>query len=162
MSARSWLLAGGLLLGTACATTPPVPGPAASRPDDGERLVRAADSRLRAGAYAEAARLFETVARQTPPSPFRDRALAGLGRILVNPEYAGRDYRQAYGVFDRLVRDHPDSPHAAEARAWRELLGLYVTLGQQLERRTQELLQRTEDLERLKRIDLELERRRSP
>jgi outer membrane protein assembly factor BamD (BamD/ComL family) len=87
----------------------------------------------------------------------------------VTPEYAGRDYRQAHAVFDRLVRQHPDSPHAAEARAWRELLGLYVALDQELQRRThelqrrtQELLRRTQDLERLKRLDIELERPRSP
>jgi len=165
MSTRTSLLAWALL-SAACAGAP---GPAATPAQDSERLMRVAKARLQAGAYAEAARLFEAVVRQTPPSPLQDQALAGLGRILVTPEYAGRDYRQAHAVFDRLVRQHPDSPHAAEARAWRELLGLYVALDQELQRRThelqrrtQELLRRTQDLERLKRLDIELERPRSP
>jgi len=54
---------------------------------------------------------------------------------------------------DRLVREYPDSPLAVEGRAWRELLLGYLARGQEIERRTQEL-------ERLKRLDLELEQQK--
>ena len=109
--------------------------------------------------------LFEEVARK-PDSPVADRALLGLTRTLCNPGYAEHDYRQAYFVADRLVREYPDSQHAAEARAWRELLLAYLVRGQELERRTMELEEimleqdrRIQELERLKGVDLELGRR---
>src|SRR5262249_40315244 len=83
-----------------------------------------------------------------------------------SPEYAGRDYRRAFLVADRLVREYPDSPSLAEGRAWRELLLGYLARGQELERRTMELEQvfqdderRTRELERLQGVDRELERR---
>jgi hypothetical protein len=154
----AWRLLPLLLILAACAGGP-WPGPTvAAPPDDTERLVRAAEERAREGAHAEAARLFEEVTRRPSPA-FGDRALLGLVRLLVDPEYAGHDYRQAYLVADRLVREYPDSYGAAEARAWRDLIGAYLTRGLELERRTQELEQHAQELERLKRVDLQLERR---
>jgi len=161
----AWRLLPLLLLVAACAGGP-WPGPTvAAPPDDTERLVRVAEERAREGAHAEAARLFEEVTRRPSPA-FGDRALLGLARLFVDPEYAGRDYRRAYLVADRLLREYPDSYCAAEARAWRDLIGAYLSRGQEveqrtqeLERRTQELEQHTKELERFKRVDLELERR---
>jgi hypothetical protein len=80
-----------------------------------------------------------------PDSAFSDLALLGLTRALVNPEYSGRDYRQAFVAAERLIREYPDSPYAGGVRAWRELLGAYLA--------------RTRELERLKLLDLELEQR---
>jgi tetratricopeptide (TPR) repeat protein len=117
-------------------------------PDDTDRLLRDADARAHAGAHVAAARLYDQVARLAPPSAFRDRALYGLGRLLVQPDNPGRDYRQAYAWFDRLLRDHPRSPLAPDARAWHELLGAYLA--------------RSEEIEQLKRLDLELERAKRP
>ena len=140
MTARLLLV---LLALTACARWWE-PSTQVAPPDDSEPLVRLAERRAQAGAYAEAARLFEDVLHR-PGSAFTDRALLGLTRVLVNPEYSGRDYRQAFVAADRLVREYPGSPYAGEVRAWRELLGAYLA--------------RTEELERLKRLDLELEQR---
>jgi DNA repair exonuclease SbcCD ATPase subunit len=168
----TWRLLPLLLLVAACAAERP-PGPAVGRlPDDTDRLVRLAEAQAQAGEHTEAARLFEEIARR-PNQPFADRALVGLTRLLVHPEYAGRDYQQAYVVADRLVREYPDSQYTTEARAWRDLLAAYLALGQELEQRaveldqrtveldqrTRELERRTQELERLKRLDLELERR---
>jgi outer membrane protein assembly factor BamD (BamD/ComL family) len=137
-------------------------------PNDREQLVRQAETKAQAGAYAEAARLFEEALRQ-PSATFRDRALVGLTRVLVDSENAGRDYRRAYLAAERLAREYPDSAYAAEARAWRDLLGSYLARGEELERRAQErerlkyleqeLEQRTQELERLKHLDQELEQR---
>lgn len=170
----AWRLLPLLLLLAACAggrAAPPaaVPPtdvrPVAAPPDDTERLVSLAETWAQTGAHAQAVVLFEEITRN-PSSPFADRALLGLTRSLCNPEYAGRDYRQAYLVADRLVREYPDSQHAAEARAWRDLLLGYLARGQELERRTMELEQvireqerNTQEVERLKGVDLELERR---
>jgi Tfp pilus assembly protein PilF len=134
-------------------------------PNASEQLLRLAESRAEAGDHAEAVALFEKVASD-PSSTVSDRALLGLTRSLCSPEYAGRDYRQAFLIADRLVREYPDSHYVAEARAWRELLLGYLARGQELERRTMELEQvlqdderRTRELERLKGVHLELERR---
>jgi hypothetical protein len=169
-AARSLLPA--LLLVTACAGQRAVPD-TATPPDDTERLVRLAETRAQVGAHAEAVLLFEEATRG-PGSPFVDRALIGLTRSLCNPDYAGRDLRRAYLVADRLVRDYPDSPHAGEARAWRDLIRAYLVRGRELdrrtlelerislelERRTRELQQHVRELERLKQLDLDLEQRK--
>jgi hypothetical protein len=138
---------------------PPAPQP------ESERLVQLAETLAEAGSHDQAVPLFEEIARD-PSSPVADRALLGLTRSLCNPGYAGHDYRQAYIVADRLVREYPDSHHAVEARAWRELLLGYLSRSRELERRTMELEQtiieqqrQTQELERLKGVDSELDRR---
>ena len=85
--------------------------------------------------------------------PARARALYELGRLLVDPASAARDYRAAYLAFERLVAEYPESRWAAEARAWRAALG-------ELLAREGEASRLREDLRRLKRLDLELEKRR--
>jgi outer membrane protein assembly factor BamD (BamD/ComL family) len=162
-----------LLLVAGCAGGPTPAPNVATPPDDTDRLVRLAEMQVRAGSHAEAARTFEEVTRD-PSSAFADRALLGLTRVLCDPEYAGRDYQQAYLVADRLVQEYPTSHYVAEARAWRDLIVAYLALGQELERRadrlqrldlelerrTLELERRTQELERLKRLDLELEQQK--
>jgi hypothetical protein len=134
-------------------------------PDDTERLVRRAEGEARAGAHEQAARLFEEVVGR-PNGAFADRALLGLTRLLADPAYAGRDYGQAYFAADRLQREYPSSPYAAEARAWQDLLAAYLTrnhelarLTRELDERTQELERRGQEIERLQRLDEELEQR---
>jgi hypothetical protein len=163
-----WRILPLLLILAACAgrpATPPPATPAAAPPSDAERLVGLAESWERAGAHDQAVRLFEEIA-SNPSSPVADRALIGLTRSLCNSEYAGHDYRRAYFVADRLVREYPDSHHAVEARAWRDLLLGYLARGQELERRNTELEQAlqeqartTQELERFKGVDAELDRR---
>jgi DNA repair exonuclease SbcCD ATPase subunit len=137
-------------------------------PNERERLVRQAETKAQAGSYAEAERLFQEALRQ-PNGAFRDRALLGLTRVLVDSEYPGRDYRQAYLTAERLAREYPESAYASEARAWRDLLGSYLARGQELERQTQELARlkeldqelerRSQEVERLKHVNRELEQR---
>ncbi len=166
---RIWLLVPLALVLASCAAAPkvaPAPvTPMAAPPDAGEGLVRLAESWAESGSHDKAVALFEEVAKD-PTSPVADRALLGLTRSLCNPEYAEHDYRQAFLVADRLVREYPASQYSVEARAWRELLLGYLARGRELERRTMELEQtsieqerQTQELERLKGVDLELERR---
>ncbi len=157
----AWRLLPLLVLLAACGTGRAPVLAAPLPPDDTERLVRQAEAKAQAGAHAEAARLFAEVLRRPSPA-FGDRALVGLTRLLV-AESAGRDYRQAYVVAERLVREYPDSAHAAEGRAWRDLLGSYLARSEELERRTRELDQSARELEariqRLQDQDQELQRR---
>ena len=144
---RPWRLLPLLLLLPACTTwwaRAPVDTPP---PDDSERLVRRAEGQVQAGARAEAARLFEEVISR-PNGAFADRALWGFARLLVDPEYEGRSYAQAYLVVDRLQREHPSSPYGAEARAWQDLLAAYLARNQELAQLERELDDSTRELER--------------
>lgn len=138
---RTIRLVAALLLASACAA--PVPS-RVPPPGEAERLVGEAEAQARAGAYRTAARTFEEVVKRFPGADTHDRALWGLAHTLVLVENPARDYRQAHLFFDRLAREHPASRYAADARAWHALLSAYLA--------------RTEELSRLKEIDLEMER----
>ncbi len=131
-------------------------------PSDAERLVRLAEREAQAGNDAEAVRLFEEVLRQPSPG-FTDRALVGLTRLYVDPGSVTQNYQRAYLVAERLVKEHPDSAHAAETRAWRDLLASYLARGQELQRRAMELDQIALELkgrtQRIEEQDQELEQR---
>ena len=143
MRGRIALVAAVLL--SACASTGVV-----SRdppPDDAAVKVRDAEALVRVGQYLGATRLLDEVARRPPTTPAHDRALLALGRLLVLADNPGLDYRQATRYFDRLLRDHPESPYATDARAWRDLLTAHLALSQELRARSQELEARTQELE---------------
>ena len=119
------------------------------------RLVDRADGLAQGGDHAGARALYEQAVQEYPTSPWAPTALFRLARLEVSPESPLRNYRQAYGHFDRLVNEYPDSSHAGEARAWRDTLG-------QLLAREQEAARIRQDMERLKRVErrLEQEKRR--
>lgn len=117
------------------------------------RLVEQADGLAESGDHAGARALYERVVQQYPGSPWTPRALYRLARLEVTADSPVRNYRRAYGHFDRLVRDYPDGAYAGEARAWRETLG-------QLLAKEQEAARVRSDLERLKRSEVELEGKR--
>ena len=154
---RALLVVATGLLATACAALPGNRPPVVESPpvvvehppiDDARGLVREADALVAARAYSAASRLYEETIRRYPGDAAEGRALFGLGRLLVLADNPGRSYPRALLYFDRLLREHPDGPHAADAQAWRGLLAAYLA--------------RSQELERLKQADLELERRRSP
>jgi outer membrane protein assembly factor BamD (BamD/ComL family) len=119
---------------------------------EANRLVREAEVQIERGNPSAAIPTLEDVVRRFPDAPVHDRALYELARALVLSANGGREYRQAAAQLDRLLREHPTSPHAADARALRIALGAYVTRTAELDRL----------LERLRAIDLEFERPRQP
>ena len=126
---------------------PPTP------PSEAARLVAEAETLARGGQPQAARETYQLVVRHYREDPARARALYELGRLLVDPVSAARDYRAAYLAFERLTAEYPESRWAAEARAWRAALG-------ELLAREGEANRLKEDLRRLKRMDLELEKRR--
>jgi outer membrane protein assembly factor BamD (BamD/ComL family) len=119
---------------------------------EADRLVRDADVQVRGGNPAAAVRILDDVVRRFPDAPVHDQALYDLSRALVLTANGGREYRQASAHLDRLLREYPASPYAADARALRIALGAYVARSVELDRL----------LERLRAIDLEFERPRQP
>jgi outer membrane protein assembly factor BamD (BamD/ComL family) len=139
-----------LLMALAACSTAPLTRLTSS--GEADRLVREADAQLRGGNPSAAVRILDDVVRRFPDARVRDQALYDLARALVLTANGGRDYRQAATHLNRLLRDHPTSPHAADARALRIAIGAYVARTADLDRL----------IERLKAIDLEYERPRKP
>jgi len=97
-----------------------------------------------------------------------------LARLSVDPTNPDKDDREAAGYLDRLIAQYPRSPSVPEARRVGSLLQQVTRLHQELRRQQSEverlrrILQREqletvrlrEERERLRQIDVELERPR--
>lgn len=114
------------------------------------QLINRADELVQSGGHAGARALYEQVVQEYPASPRAPEALFKLARLEVTPESPVLNYRQAHDHFDRLLKEYPENPYAAEARAWRETLG-------QLLAREREATRIRQDMERLKRVEMRLE-----
>jgi hypothetical protein len=146
-------------LAAACTTTAPSPatGPASSPAADPARVaarhVAEADALAAAGRAKAALAGYERVLREHSGEPAAADALYRLGRLQADPEGGARNYRAAHRAFSRLLADHPQSRWDAEARAWRRIVAALIAQEDEAARlKTQ--------IERLRRTDLELERRR--
>ena len=91
------------------------------------------------------------------PWPFRSPSAAALAR--ADRRAAEGDYEAALDAYDEFLAGYADDGEAARARMSRETLAELLRLRQELARREADLQQARSDLERLKQIDLRLERR---
>jgi hypothetical protein len=128
------------------------------------------------GRYMEAREEYSTVLMGRDAPAGADRALLGLARLALAAENPGRDERQAAMFLDRLVREYPESGWIVEARTWRDLLRTLDRLQGDVrrhqhdlqrvrrlrERDQQEVVRLRQERERLRQIDLELERSTVP
>ncbi len=144
-------LAAALLLAGCTVAHPPVTPPAA--PSEAARLLARGDDLVRQGTARQAREVYQRVVHDHPDDPAAPQALYALGLLYVDPTSSVRDSRAAHTTFDRLLARYPGSPEARSARVWHALLG-------ELERRTLEAERARADLERLKALDMELERGR--
>lgn len=150
-------------------------------PSEAGRLVAEAEKLAQSGQPEAARDTYQLVVRYYPTHPERARALYELGRLLVDPASAARDYRAAHGAFDQLTTEYPDSRWTPEARAWRAALAELLALDGEATRLAGEAIRLEgeanrlegeanrlegeanrlkEDMRRLKRLDLDLEKRR--
>src|SRR5215831_1206180 len=141
---------------------------------EAEQLVTRADKLVRDGQAKEARDLYARVAAEPTRDPLHARALYDLGRLQVDPASSLRDYRGAHVTFKRLLAEYPGGEWESEARAWMTVLTELRARAAELATRSAELAAREAevarlrneaakvgaDLQRLKRIDLNLERRR--
>jgi len=144
------------LLLVACTARPaPWSGGLPGRGESGPatRLVAQADGLAERGQAPEALHVYELVLRDYPADPASAAALYGLGRLQADPGSALRNYRAAHAAFSRLLTEHPQSRWESEARAWRAVLGDLIA-------REDDTARLKAQLERLRRTDLDLERRR--
>jgi hypothetical protein len=148
---------------------------------EAERLVARADVLAGTGGEHQARALYERVVREYPVDPTAASALYSLGRLQADTASGFPSYRAAHAAFSRRLTDFPKSRWEADARAWRATLGdllareeeatglkvqlqwreeQTVHLKLQLQSREQEALGLKAQLQQLRRVDLDLERRR--
>jgi outer membrane protein assembly factor BamD (BamD/ComL family) len=156
VSATRWLLVPAMLLAAGCTTAPPSPWIADARETgasrDAARLVARADDLVERGQAQAAMPVYERVAREHAQDPAAAAALYGLGRLQADPASRLRNYRAAHAAFSRLIASHPGSRWEPEARAWRAVLADLIA-------REDEAARLKTQIERLRRTDLDLERR---
>jgi hypothetical protein len=135
------------------------------------RRVEDAESMARVGRYAEARAVYVAIQADGTGA---DRALLGLARLALDPDNPHKDERQAAGYLDRLIIDHPRSAWVAEAQTSRHLLRSIERLHREARRHQSEVERLRRDLQReqyetarlrderdrLRLIDVELERPR--
>jgi hypothetical protein len=145
------------------------------------RLMARADKLARDGQPIAARDLYVRVVGEAARDTVHARALYSLARLQADPRSGLRDYRAAQLAFKRLLTEYPQGEWESEARAWDAVLTDLVARGAELAVREAEAVRlrnelfareaeavrlRNEaakvgaDLQRLKRIDLNLERKR--
>ncbi|HMH75238.1 MAG TPA: tetratricopeptide repeat protein [Candidatus Udaeobacter sp.] len=167
-----WIAPLVLLAVSACSTTTPAPWGSTELRDPGSsraavQLIAHADDLALRGQARAALAAYERVLREHPGDPAGASALYGLGRLQMAPADGLRNYRAAHRAFSRLLADYPESRWEAEARAWRAVVSDLLAreedaarLKEDAARIREEAAQLKTQIERLRRTDLELERRR--
>ena len=167
-----WIAPLVLLAVSACSTTTPAPWGSTELRDPGSsraavQLIAHADDLALRGQARAALAAYERVLREHPGDPAGASALYGLGRLQMAPADGLRNYRAAHRAFSRLLADYPESRWEAEARAWRAVVSDLLAreedaarLKEDAARIKEEAAQLKTQIERLRRTDLELERRR--
>jgi len=138
------------------------------------QLLARADELVRQGQPGSARDLYAQIAAMPERDALHARALYNLARLYVDPSSGLRDYRAAKLAFERLLTGYPRGEWEPDARAWQAALVELVAREAELAARQAELTMREAetlrlrseaaklgaDLQRLKRIELNLERRR--
>lgn len=138
------------------------------------RMAGRADELVRDGQPSAARDLYARVVAEAARDAVHASALHSLARLYVDPASGLRDYRAAQLAFGRLLTEYPKGEWESEARAWQATLIELAARGTELAAREAELVARDAeatrlkleaaklgaDLLRLKRIDMNLERRR--
>jgi hypothetical protein len=133
-----------------------------------------ADDLLGQGRPLAAREIYARIAAEPERDARHASALYNLARLLTDPAAGPRDYRAAQLAFDRLLKEYPNGEWEADARAWNAALTDLAAREVELEARDGELRVREaeltrlkaesarlgSDLQRLKKIDLSIERRR--
>lgn len=186
-SGRVTLLIGVLLAAALCGacgsigtlrqriTTDPAP-----TPPPAAQLLTQADQLVKQGQPVAARDVYARAAVEPGGDELHAAALYRLARLHADPSSGVRDYRTAQRTFERLLADYPDSAWANDARAWRatlsDLLGRQDEAARlkdevsklkaavharqaEMTRFRDEASKLKADLQRLKQIDLDLEKR---
>jgi len=156
-AARGWLAPLVLLWAAACSAVPSAPPGGRAAPDTGRwhealRLVAQADELAERGEARAAFAAYERVLRDHPGDPAGAGALYGMARLQADPWGVLRSYPGAHRAFSRVLTEYPGSRWETEARLWRAVMADLIA-------REEEAARLKSQIERLRRTDLDLERR---
>lgn len=101
------------------------------------------------GAFRE----YQKVLTSSGTNPPADEALFHMGIIMAHFGNPKRDYGKSLTYFRRLVKDHPQSSRAEQARLWIGVL-------QENEKLNQTVLKLQQTLEETKKVDIEIEEKK--
>lgn len=153
------------------AVTPPAtipPKPAPLEPAPLAKTVTAptnldlGEMSFQLGNYSQAIRLLETFLQENPKSGNRDKALFYLGFARFLAGDPDRDPRQAEAALKRLLSEHPNSQYRDPAQF---ILGLNTQiekLRSDIKDRDEKIKRLSEELQKLKEIDLQRRPSRPP
>ena len=159
------VLALGLWLALGCAEVR-VPTAVEPQRSAAETLLARADTLAGAGEARAAQYLYQQVVREFAGDPAAGTALYRLGRLESDAASGLLNYRAAYGAFSQLLGEYPASAWTPEARAWHAALADLLAREDEAARLKLQIRWREEEaaglklqLQRLRAVDLNLERR---
>ncbi len=112
--------------------------------------------------YAKAAEAYEEYLRADPSGPNQDRVLFRLGLAYSLPESPARDLPRAIRTFRRLIASFPQSPYKGEADLILALQAAADKLRVDVRERDDRIRALNNELEQLKRIDMQRRPPRPP
>ncbi|MBZ5498396.1 MAG: outer membrane protein assembly factor BamD [Acidobacteriia bacterium] len=145
------------------ATWPELPLPPSRLPAPPEpplpRSFRDGEASFQSGKYAEAIRFYERYLREDPVIQYKDVAMFRLGILYTlscsSPECRAKSLEKSEEQFKRLVSQFPRSPYSAEARFILSLQTEIEKMKTEAKTREEKIKKLTDELDRLKKIDLE-------
>jgi hypothetical protein len=145
------------------AVWPELPLPPSRLPSPPEpplpRNYRDGETNFQTGNYAEAIRFYERYLQEDPVTQYRDVVIFKLGishtLVCASAECRTRSLEKSQEQFKRLVSLFPRSPYSVEARLILGLQSDIEKLKTEARSREDRIKKLTDELERLKKIDLE-------
>jgi tetratricopeptide (TPR) repeat protein len=105
---------------------------------------------LARGDYDGSLMAFQSIVVLAQDEPPADAATYNIGLVYAHPQYSKRDLHKAIGTFNRLIARYPDSPWAAQAKIWVEILNETEASKHQLENSKQVIEQSREEVEKIR------------
>ncbi len=142
---------------------PDLPLPPSGLPAPPEPLLprdfRDGETNFEAGKFVEAMRYYERYIQKDAVTQYRDEAIFKIGLCYTlacaSAECRAKSMERSQEQFRQLVTRFPKSPYAAEARFILALQNDIGLLRVDVKARDEKIKQLTEELDRLKKIDLE-------
>ena len=124
------------------------------RKNDAPDPLQKAATLLRQGSFQEAANMFREYLSSQDDLPHKDEAAFRLAMIYLAPESGLRDVRAALGLLDKVGREWPEGPFAAQSRFLLSVHRELTRLRTQVENQQAQVKQLNDELQALKEIDL--------
>jgi hypothetical protein len=148
-------------------TPPPIPEPKPATP--APDYFQQGEVYFEKGYYAEAAESYENYLLKNPEEKNQDRVLFRLAISYALPGYPVHDPQKAMSLLKRLTASFPDSPYKPQAQFILELQTELEKLKAEVRERDERVRERderikrlTNELEKLKKIDMERRPSRPP